>query len=173
MSETHVSPFAKVHPLPLGSARWTSGFWGARFACCRDAMVPTMGRLMCETERERFLGNFEVAAGKIEGRHRGPKWNDGDFYKWLEASAVIYGATKDPQLDRQMDQIIDLIGQAQAPDGYIHTDIQIAQRAGKDIKRFGNPMDFEMYNTGHLMSAACAHHRATRKSNLLSLALRS
>ncbi len=31
-------------------------------------------------------------------------------------------------------------------------------------------MDFEMYNMGHLMSAACTHHAATGKSNLLSIA---
>src|SRR6185369_10951874 len=32
---------------------------------------------------------------------------------------------------------------------------------------------FEMYNMGHLMSAAVVHHRATGKSNLLTLARRS
>src|SRR5438552_4822117 len=140
MSESHISPFPKLHPLEHDAVRWTSGFWGDRFACCRDVMVPVMGQLMCETERVRFLGNFEVATGKVEGRHRGPKWNDGDFYKWLEAAAVV-GATIDP--------LIEIISQAQESDGYIHTDVQIRQRAGEDVKRFGNPMDFEMYNMGH------------------------
>src|SRR5438034_9710753 len=146
MSDAQASPFAKVHSLPANSARWTNGFWADRFACCRDSMVPAMGRLMCETERGRFLGNFELAAGKVEGRHRGPKWNDGDFYKWLESAAAVYGATKDPLLDAQMNEIIDLIGSVQESDGYIHTDVQIAQRAGQNVKRFANPMDFEMYN---------------------------
>src|SRR5262249_591310 len=36
-----------------------------------------------------------------------------------------------------------------------------------------NPMDFEMYNMGHLISAACVHHRMTGKTNLLSLARKS
>jgi len=127
-------------------------------------MVPAMGKLMSESERMKFVGNFEVAAGKVEGRHRGPKWNDGDFYKWLEAAAII-GADIDPY--------IDLIAVTQDSDGYLHTDVQIAQRAGQDVKRFGNPMDFEMYNMGHLMSAACAHHRATGKSKLLDVARKS
>jgi len=74
--------------LRLAAARCTSGFWADRFAQCREVMIPTMGRLMSDSERPRFVGNFEVANGTAEGRHRGPKWNDGDFYKWLEGAAA-------------------------------------------------------------------------------------
>src|SRR5206468_3665927 len=77
--------FAKVRPIALGLVRWTEGFWADRFRVCRETMVPAMGRLMTDTERVKFLGNFEVASGPTDGRHRGPRWNDGDFYKWLEA----------------------------------------------------------------------------------------
>ena len=133
-------------------------------------MVPTMGRLMQDTHRTRFLGNFEVAAGLVEGTHRGAKWNDGDFYKWLESAAATYAASHDPALGAEMDRIITLIARTQDSDGYIHTDVQIRQRAGEDIRRFSNPMDFEMYNMGHLMTAACVHHHATGKSNLLAVA---
>src|SRR4051812_3700697 len=125
------SPFAKVHALPLGAARWTDGFWAAKFAQCRDVMVPTMAALMSDAERFKFLGNFEVAAGITEGRHRGPKWNDGDFYKWLEAAAATLKFAPNARLDRELDSIIDLIAKTQDPDGYIHTDVQIARRAGK------------------------------------------
>ncbi|HEY7089705.1 MAG TPA: beta-L-arabinofuranosidase domain-containing protein, partial [Tepidisphaeraceae bacterium] len=167
------TPFTKARAITTGDAHWTAGFWADRFAVCRDSLVPAMGRLMQESERHRFVGNFEVAAGAVEGRHRGPKWNDGDFYKWLESAAAIYASTKDSKLDAEMDQLIDLIGKAQDSDGYIHTDVQIRQRAGEDVSRFGNPMDFEMYNMGHLITAACMHHRATGKSSLLKLATRS
>jgi len=34
-------------------------------------------------------------------------------------------------------------------------------------------MDFEMYNMGHLITAACVHQRATGKSNLMKLALKA
>jgi DUF1680 family protein len=169
MSESHESPFARVHPLPRDAVRWTpGGFWGERAVQCRDVMVPSMGKLLTETERVRFLGNFEVACGLVEGRHRGPKWNDGDFYKWLEAAAAVLGQTKDPQLDDQLDKIIDLIGRTQEDDGYIHTDVQIEQRAGAGKPRFDNPMDFEMYNMGHLIFAGIVHKRATGKTNLFS-----
>src|SRR3954468_7138227 len=133
-------------------------------------MVPTMGALMTDAERYRYIGNFEVANGTVEGKHRGPKWNDGDFYKWLESAAAVLGATKDANLDGKIDQLIDLIARTQEKDGYIHTDVQIAQRAGTAKPRFGNPMDFEMYNHGHLITAACVHTRATGKTNLLTSA---
>lgn len=160
-------PFAKAQVIPQGATTWTSGFWADRYAQCRDVMVPTMGALMTDSERVKFLGNFEVACGAVEGRHRGPKWNDGDFYKWLEAAAIV--TPNDPKLD----EMIALIAKTQDKDGYIHTDVQIEQRAGKDTPRFGDPMHFEMYNMGHLMSAACVHNRATGKTNLLALAKKS
>jgi DUF1680 family protein len=170
ITNTTSSPFVALRSVAPSSVSWTIGFWEDRFATCRDVMVPTMGTMMSQTERPRYVGNFEVAIGAVEGRHRGPKWNDGDFYKWLEGAAAIYSKTKDPKLDKQMDEFIDLIARAQDEDGYIHTDVQIAQRDGKDTKRVGNPMDFEMYNMGHLMTTACMHHAATGKTDLLSVA---
>ena len=167
VNNTTSSPHVKVRSVGLRDAQWTRGFWADRFAECRATMVPTMGKLMSDSERVRFVGNFEVACGLAEGRHRGPKWNDGDFYKWFEAASI---ATPD---DPQLDKLIELIAKTQEPDGYIHTDVQIEQRAGKETKRFGNPMDFEMYNMGHLISAACVHHRMTEKTSLLKLARRS
>jgi DUF1680 family protein len=163
-------PFALLQPLELGQVRWTGGFWGDRFDVCTKVMVPTMGALVQESQRVRFVGNFEVAAGLVEGKHRGARWNDGDFYKWLEAAASVYCFTKDPALDAEMDRLIRLLAQTQQEDGYIHTDVQIRQRAGEDVPRFGNPMDFEMYNMGHLITTAIVHHHATGKSNLLAVA---
>jgi DUF1680 family protein len=165
-----MSPFALLQSLQLGQVRWTGGFWGERFDVCANVMVPTMGRLVQESQRVRFVGNFEVAAGLVEGKHRGARWNDGDFYKWLEAAAAVYGFTKDPALDADMDRLVTLIAKTQQEDGYIHTDVQIRQRSGEDVARFGNPMDFEMYNMGHLITAAIVHHHATGKSNLLAVA---
>src|SRR4051812_34462409 len=100
ITQTQSSPHAKVRSTRLDDVRWTSGFWAERFAVCRDSLVPTMYRLMTEgDERAKFTGNFRVAAGLAEGKHRGPRWNDGDFYKWLESAAAVYAVTRDPMLD--------------------------------------------------------------------------
>src|ERR1700733_4451981 len=112
-----ISPHTRLHPLPLGQTRWTTGFWADRFNLCKTSMVPSMGRLMQDAARGRFLVNFQVAAGLVEGKHHGAKWDDGDFYKWLESAAATFAVTRDPALDADMDRMIALIARTQDPHG--------------------------------------------------------
>ncbi len=168
-----VSPHAVVGPVGLADARWTAGFWADRFETCRTATVPATGTLMEGTEPSQFLHNFRIAAGQARGTHRGPPWNDGDFYKWLEAAAAVYAVTKDPALDRWMDDDIAVVAAAQRPDGYLHTPVLIANRNGAAERPFADRLSFEMYNFGHMFTAACVHHRATGKRTLLDVAVRA
>ena len=167
------SRHAVVDPVGLADARWTTGFWADRFEVCRSATIPAMGTLLEGTERSQFLQNFRVAAGLEAGKHRGPPWNDGDFYKWLEAAAAVYAVTKDPAIDKRMDGAIAVIAKAQRADGYLHTPVLIANRNGDTAKPFQDRLNFEMYNFGHLFTAACAHHRATGKKTLLDVAVKA
>ncbi len=163
-----------LESVGLTDARWTTGFWADRFETCRSATVPDMGTLMEGTERSQFLHNFRVAAGLEAGKHRGPPWNDGDYYKWLEAASAVYAVTKDPALDRRMDAAIAVIAKAQRTDGYLHTPVLIAARNGDaDAKPFQDRLNFEMYNFGHLFTSACVHHRATGKKSLLDVAVKA
>ena len=172
--DTSASPHVVLRGVGLADVTWTKGFWADRFATCREAMIPTMGRLMGGTEPSQFLHNFRVAAGDEKGRHRGPPWNDGDFYKWLEAAAAVYAVTKNPALDRRMDEVIAVLARAQRPDGYLHTPVLIANRNGDTAaKPFQDRLNFEMYNFGHLFTAACVHRRATGKRNLLDVAVKA
>ena len=168
------SRHAVVQPVGLADARWTTGFWADRFETCRAATVPSMGTLMEGTERSQFLQNFRIAAELAEGKHRGPPWNDGDFYKWLEAAATVYSVTRDAALDKRMDEAIAVIAKAQREDGYLHTPVLIANRNGDaDAKPFQDRLNFEMYNFGHLFTAACVHRRATGKKSLLEVAVKA
>jgi DUF1680 family protein len=160
-----------VEPLGLADARWTTGFWAERFATCRDATIPALGAIMEGTEHSQFLHNFRIAAGLVAGKHRGPPWNDGDFYKWLEAASVVYAVMKDPALDKQLDAAIAVVAKAQRTDGYLHTPVLIANRNGDAaVKPFRDRLNFEMYNFGHLFTAACVHYQATGKKTLLAVA---
>ncbi|HEY2157067.1 MAG TPA: beta-L-arabinofuranosidase domain-containing protein, partial [Isosphaeraceae bacterium] len=171
LADTSASPHAVARSVGLGEVAWTRGFWSGRLAVCRDAMVPAMWRVMSGTEPSHFLHNFKVAAGLVEGRHRGPRWNDGDFYKWIEAASALLAASWDDALDRRLDEVIGVIARAQRDDGYLHTPVQIRARGGAEP--FHDSLDFEAYNLGHLMTAACVHHRATGKSNLLAVAAKA
>lgn len=168
------SPHAVVHPVGLADARWTVGLWAERFEVCRTATIPFMGDLMEGTDRSQFLHNFRIAAGLVAGKHRGPQWNDGDFYKWLEAASAVYAQTKDEALGKRIDDAVAVIAKAQRADGYLHTPVLIANRNGDaSVKPFQDRLNFEMYNFGHLFTAACVHHKATGKKTLLDVAVKA
>ena len=164
-------PYRQVEPIPLSQVKWTDGFWKQRYAICRDKMVPSMWEIMKGTKYKPFLEHFRIAAGLAEGDYHGAQWNDGDFYKWMEAVCALQAVEHSPEWDHRLDEIITIIGKAQRPDGYIHTPVLVAIRNGDtDAKPFANRFNFEMYNMGHLMTAACLHHEVTRKAEFLEIA---
>ncbi|MFO0808225.1 MAG: glycoside hydrolase family 127 protein [Gemmataceae bacterium] len=159
--ETTIRPNAVVVPVGPADARWTGGLWKHWADRTRDATVPQLARLMGGTEPSQYLVNFRVAAGTVEGRHRGAPFNDGDFYKWLEAATVV---------GVPVDDAVAAIRQAQRPDGYLHTRVQIRAKQGEDVAAFRDPLQFEAYNLGHLMTAACVRFRLTGRDDLLDAA---
>lgn len=165
------SPFAKVRTVGMGEVHWTDGFWADRFELCRTQMLPSMGRLMEGTNYSQFYRNFEIAAGLKAGKSRGATFNDGDFYKLMEAASAAYGVTHDDYFGRNLDRAISVVARAQETNDYIDTWVQLHQRAGDtNAVPFANPENFEVYNLGHLMTAACIHYRATGETNFLTVA---
>lgn len=158
--------------IPLGESQWTNGFWAERQKIVEQASLPQMWQIMVDDVNSQFLTNFQVASGVKAGKHRGPSWNDGDFYKWIEAASSAFATNKSVQLDNWMDQAIEAVGKAQRDDGYVHTPIQIRSRQGDTSAiPFSEPLQFELYNLGHLMSAGVVHCRATGKKSLLNIAV--
>ncbi len=171
VADTTASPFAKIQTIGLNEIKWTDGFWADRFALCQTQMVPGMERLMVGKNYSQFFRNFQIVAGLVDGKSRGATFNDGDFYKWIEGASATLAVTTDSALEQRLDEIISVIARAQQPNGYIDTWVQWHQRAGDtNIAPFSNPENFEMYNFGQLMTAACVHYRATGKTNLLAVA---
>jgi DUF1680 family protein len=165
------SPFAKVEPLPLCEARWTDGFWADRFELCRTQMVPGMARLMAGTNYTQFYRNFEIAAGLQTGRARGASFNDGDFYKFLEGASATLAVTNDARINSKLDEVIAVIAKAQQTNGYIDTWVQLRQReTNSGVAPFRAPGNWEVYNLGQLLTAACVHYRVTGKTNFLDIA---
>ena len=172
--ETGSSPFAQIHAVSLDETRWTSGFWADRFELCRTRMIPGMGRLMEGTNYSQFFRNFEIAAGLADGKSRGATFNDGDFYKFLEGASTVLAVTNDSVLRKNLDDIIAVVAKAQETNGYLDTWVQLHQRAGDtNVAPFQNPENFEMYNLGHLMTAACVHYRVTGETNFLAVACKA
>ncbi|HEY4061087.1 MAG TPA: glycoside hydrolase family 127 protein [Puia sp.] len=171
---TSASRHVTLESVNMGETRWTKGFWAERFAVCKDSMIPRLWRIYHDPKISHAFTNFEIAAGMDTGSHAGPPFHDGDFYKLLEGMAAVYAVTRDPKLDKLMDGAIDVIARSQRPDGYIHTPVVIEERKHPgSISAFGDRLNFETYNMGHLMTAACVHYRATGKTNLLQVAIKA
>jgi len=174
MIDTGTSLRAHVQAIGLNETRWTDGFWFDRFENLRTNMLPTMVRLMEGTNYSHYFENFRIAAGVAEGRPRGAPFNDGDFYKLLEAISATIAVTNDAFLSKRLESVIGIIAKAQRADGYIHTPVLIRARNGDtNAVPFRDRNNFEMYNMGHLMTAACVHHRVTGRTNFLAVARRA
>ncbi|MGD9636829.1 MAG: glycoside hydrolase family 127 protein [Pirellulales bacterium] len=165
------SPHVVTHPLPLSDVKWTDGFWAERFDVNRSQSIPAMWEIMRGTKYKPFLVHFQIAAGDAEGDYHGAPWNDGDFYKFLEGVTATYAVTGDAKLLAILDESIDVIARAQRADGYIHTPVLIRQRHGDQTAQpFQDRHNFEMYNMGHLITAACLHHQVTGSDKFLNVA---
>ncbi|PMD93784.1 ATP-binding protein [Siphonobacter sp. BAB-5405] len=167
---TSQSKFSRLQSLDLDAVQWTTGFWADRFRVCRDSMVPQLWKTYTDADVSHAYRNFEVAAGLQPGAFKGPSFHDGDFYKTLESVASMYALTKDPKLNKHMDEAIAVIGKAQTPDGYIYTKAIIEQKKTGKKQMFDDKLSFEAYNFGHLMTAACIHYRATGQTSFLDIA---
>lgn len=179
---------------PVGSVKWTGGFWGERFNIYSNVSLQSMWNTWNSPDISHGFRNFEIAAGKCDGTHSGPPFHDGDMYKWLEAVAAVYAVNKDETLYKLMDNFIDYIELSQREDGYIHTPVIIEERnKSKSIEdtnnnnivigtkvgdaddkgAFANRLNFETYNLGHLMMAGIIHYRATGERKLLDIAIKA
>lgn len=160
------SPHVKLKSIDIGDCQWTQGFWAEKFKLAEEVMVPYMGTVL-KGDVGHGYNNFKIAAGQKKGEHKGFSWHDGDFYKWMEASMYVYGINKDQKILDELDEIIEVIGKAQQPDGYLSTRNTI-----EGIKPFSNRRYHELYNSGHLLTSACIHYRLTGKTNFLNIAIK-
>lgn len=120
-------------------------------------------------EKSYSVNNFRVAAGESVGQREGAVFCDTDAYKWLEAVAYCLASGKGKQYEQTADELIDLIGRAQEPDGYLDTYYTVLH---PDKKWTNLAEGHELYCAGHLMEAAVAYTQATGKDKILKIACR-
>lgn len=80
---------------------------------------------------------------------------DSDVGKWLEGACYFLHERKSKEIEDAVDDLVNKIRSAQQPDGYLNIHFTVV--APKE--RFSNLRDLhELYNAGHLVEAAVAHH---------------
>ena len=162
-----VSPHAVFHPAG-DAVRWSGGFWGERFELCLNVVVPHLWRVMQLPENAATFHDLKMAGGLApKAAPGGRKWSDGDCHKCVEAMAYLFAVTHSEELDRWMEEAIQTIARAQEPDGYLSSWVQLT-----GTPRWADLHNHELYNMGHLMTAACVHYRVTGKTTYLEVARR-
>ncbi len=162
------SSHAQLRPLPFDAVQWTDGFWSDRFKQVCDVSLDESWRLLADPAAGHVLDNFRFAAQPGTGEYAGTTWQDEWLYKWIEAAACVWRVTRDPKVERRMNEAIALIAAAQQPDGYLSTMPTATKRP-----RFEEAGNHEVYNMGHLLTAGVIHHRMTGQDTLLAVAKRT
>jgi len=152
-------------PLSIGDVRIDDEFWAPRREVNRTETIEYQYE---QLEASGTLENFRRASAGETGGHNGMWFQDSDAYKWIEAASYVLADREDPDLDRRVDEVIELIAAAQEEDGYLNTYFALEEPE----KRWTNlNMLHELYCAGHLIEAAVAHNRATGKESLLEVAI--
>lgn len=94
----------------------------------------------------------------------------------MEGAAYTLQIQPDPELEKQIDEIIDIIAEAQQDDGYLY--VSHICKIARPREMGETPYSWvvhshELYNMGHMYEGAIAYYRATGKDKWLKVAEKS
>ncbi len=175
---THDYP---IKPVPFTDVQVNDQFWAPRIEINRKVSIPTA---FDQCERTGRVENFVRAAEAIRGEKLTDKhppgfpFDDTDIYKVIEGASYSLSVHPDPKLQAYVNTLIEKIGAAQEPDGYLYTTRSIDPQhphpwAGTERWVNEEVLSHELYNLGHLYEAAVANYQATGNKRLLNIALKS
>lgn len=151
------------------------GFIGRYQELIRNVVIPYQYEVLNDRidgiEKSHAITNFINAHKALIGENDhdgfyGMVFQDSDVAKWIEAAAYSLGICPDSELERMVDEVIDIVADAQDEDGYLDTYFTIKDKE----KRFTNLFEaHELYCNGHMIEAAVAYFEATGKSKLLNV----
>ena len=170
-----------ITQVPFTSVKVTDTFWGQRLQASRDVTIPLAFSKCEETGRYTNFSNaaqhlkdpskvFKIAEGTYS-------FDDTDPYKTIEGASYLLQTYPDKKLRAYIDSVIDVIGSAQEPDGYLYT--SRTQNPAHPHPWAGDrrwvkeeDLSHELYNLGHMVEGAIAHYQATGSRKFLDIALR-
>ena len=165
--------------IPVSSYK-ADGFIAKYQNLIQDTIIPYMQTSYWNngdcTEMNWITVNFINAAKALRGEesegdfYGSSIYEDSEAYKWLEIVAISLANKADSTLEKQADQLIDLIAAAQDEDGYLNTYFTIKDRD----KRWTNLLEgYELYCSGYMIEAACTYFEVTGKRKFLDVAVKN
>ena len=157
--------------IDLKNIRITDSLFGSYVKQVSEKIIPYQWKILNDqlegADKTYCIENFRIAAGELEGTRKGVVFQDTDLYKWLESVAYTIADGKGEQFESLADEVIELVGRAQEPDGYLNTyfTVNAPERKWKNLIE-----GHELYTAGHMIEAAVAYYYATGKTAFLEIA---
>ena len=164
-----------LKPVPFNEVKLDDQFWLPRLKIQAETTVPhALNETKPAVERLKLCADFlETGEGPLPNPHR---FISSDLFKVMEGAAYTLMIKPNPDLERQLDAIIEVIGAAQQADGYLyinHTCGNPNPREMGDTPYSYVVHSHELYNLGHMYEGAIAYYQATGKDAWLKLAEKS
>jgi DUF1680 family protein len=153
-------------PIPVRQAEINDSFWSPRLQAMRERAIPHGWQYMQWELRALRKAGGQTVTGDLNGT-----WGEANLHKFLETVAYSLAQHPDPELERQVDGIVDLLKAAQQPDGYLHAYITNNRKPQWDPAFLDGSHDG--YVLGHMIEAAIEYHAATGKRAFLDIACRA
>ncbi|MCE5342475.1 MAG: glycoside hydrolase family 127 protein [Eubacteriales bacterium] len=159
-----------LRSVELKDIRIHDAYWDDIIRLIQDTVIPyqwdALNDHLKDVEPSHVIRNFRIAAGLEEGEFGGMVFQDSDLAKWIEASSYSLQLRPDAELEERVDEVVELIGKAQRPDGYMDTYYIIKEPEN----RWKNLLQgHELYCAGHMIEAGVAYYQVTGKAALLSI----
>ncbi|MBQ5875079.1 MAG: glycoside hydrolase family 127 protein, partial [Alistipes sp.] len=149
--------------IPFNQVTLTDNFWLPRLQTQKKTLVPfSLEKTEPAVENLRRVGAY-LRGEKVTEQFTGPYYVASDLFKVMEGAACLLTLEKDAELEKQMDEIIDVIAAAQAPDGYLY-EHHILPKHLRNPRNYAGDTPYsyvvhshELYNMGHMYEAAIAY----------------
>jgi len=164
-----------LKPVPFNEVKLEDQFWMPRLKIQAETTVPhALKETEPAVERLRLCADFiKNGEGPLPKPHR---FISSDLFKVMEGAAYTLMIKPNPELERQLDAIIEIIGAAQQDDGYLYVSHTCGNSNPREMGQ--TPYSWvvhshELYNLGHMYEGAIAYYRATGKDTWLKIAEKS
>lgn len=170
-----------ITPVPFTDVHLTDHFWEPRIEKMFTVTLPhELDELRVTGRDENFiLAALTMKTGEDTAHYcTDYPFDDTDLYKVIQGISYLLEIHPDPALKARMDSLINLIAQAQMPDGYLYTAREVNPSHPQEwsgLERWVNveKLSHELYCSGHLFQAAAANYAATGDKKLLDVAIKN
>ena len=162
-------------PVSFNNIKLIDQFWLPRLKVQINKTIPfALTKTRPAVENLRLAGAF--LRGEDSPKPFPHRFVSSDLYKVMEGAAYSLALDRTPELETEIDQLVEIIGQAQQDDGYLY----VAHICGvaHPSEMGETPYSWvvhshELYNMGHMYEGAVAYFEATGKREWLDIAEKS